>query len=75
MYYKRLLPEDYRMLTAIQSGASLGEVFATTFNNSAMDETAQAAILQVSFQQWAVLGWLCAPEQPNQQIPSPEDSE
>lgn len=61
VYYKRLRLEEYRMLTAIQSGASLGEVFATAFNESLMDETAQAALLQECFQQWAVLGWLCAP--------------
>jgi len=62
VYYKRLRFEEYRMLTAIQSGASLGEVFATAFNKSLMDETAQAALLQECFQQWAVLGWLCAPQ-------------
>ena len=62
VYYKRLLPEEYRMLTAIQSDATLGEVFATAFKDSAMDEAAQAAILEESFQQWAVLGWLCAPD-------------
>jgi hypothetical protein len=62
VYYKRLLPEEYRMLTAIQSGARLGEVFATAFSDCAMDEAAQAAILEESFQQWAVLSWLCAPD-------------
>jgi hypothetical protein len=65
VYYKRLRLEEYRMLTAIQSGASLGEVFATAFNNSAMDEPAQAALLHECFQQWAVLGWLCAPQDSN----------
>jgi len=65
VYYKRLQMEEYRMLTAIQSEASLGEVFATAFNNSLMDETAQAALLQECFQQWAVLGWLCAPQNSN----------
>jgi hypothetical protein len=61
VYYKRLQPEEYRMLTAIQSGAALGEVFAAAFSDSEMDEAAQAAYLQECFQQWAVLGWLCAP--------------
>ena len=60
MYYKRLLPEEYRMLIAIQSGTRLSEVFATAFSDSAMDEAAQASILEEAFQQWAVLGWLCA---------------
>jgi hypothetical protein len=61
VYYKRLQPEEYRMLTAIQSGAALGEVFAAAFSDSEMGEAAQAAYLQECFQQWAVLGWLCAP--------------
>jgi hypothetical protein len=58
VYYKRLQPEEYRMLTAIQSGAALGEVFAAAFSDSEMDEAAQAAYLRECFQQWAVLGWL-----------------
>lgn len=67
VYYKRLQPEEYRMLTAIQSGAALGEVFAMAFSNSAMDEAAQAAFLQECFQQWAVLGWLCEQEHSRKQ--------
>ncbi len=59
VYYKRLRLEEYRMLMAIQSGASLGEVFATAFNDSLLDETAQAALLQECFQQWAAL--VCCP--------------
>lgn len=62
VYYKRLTSEEYRMLAAIQSGMPLGEVLATAFRDSTMDETVQAALLQDAFQQWAILGWLCAPE-------------
>ena len=61
VYYKRLEPEEYRMLNAIQSGSPLGEVLATAFRDATMDETARAAMLQEAFQQWAILGWLCAP--------------
>ena len=67
MYYKRLEPEEFRMLSAIQSGAALGEVFATAFSDDTMDEAAQAALLQEAFQQWAILGWLCAPDQSDTQ--------
>ncbi len=62
VYYKRLKQEEYRMLASIQSGVSLGDVLATAFRDSTMDETAQATLLQEAFQQWAILGWLCAPE-------------
>lgn len=64
VYYKRLQVEEYTMLTAIQSGASLGEVFATAFSDSTMEETTQAALIQEAFQHWAILGWLCAPDTP-----------
>ncbi len=64
VYYKRLLPEEYRMLTAIQSGAAFEQVLATAFSDGMMDETAQAALLRQAFQQWAALGWLCASDIP-----------
>lgn len=67
VYYKRLEPAEFRMLSAIQSGAALGEVFATAFSDDTMDEAAQAALLQEAFQQWAILGWLCAPDQSDTQ--------
>lgn len=62
VYYKRLRPEEYRMLCGIQAGLPLGEVFGTAFQGSTMDEASQADLLQEAFHQWAVLGWLCAPE-------------
>jgi hypothetical protein len=62
------------MLTAIRSGASLGEVFATAFRDGTMDEAAQAALLQQAFQQWAILGWLCAPEGSDTQTAATGDS-
>lgn len=74
VYYKRLEPDEYRMLTAIQSGASLGEVIATAFSDSALDETTQAAFLQGAFQQWSTLGWLCAPNQSDTQSAQIGDS-
>ena len=68
VYYKRLLPEEYRMLTSIQSGLPLGEVFANSFSDSAMPESEQAVLLQEVFQQWAALGWLCQPETSNSTV-------
>lgn len=62
MYYKRLDPQEYRMLTAIRSGASLGEVFAKAFSDSTMDETSQTTLLQEALQQWTILGWPCTTE-------------
>jgi len=62
VYYKRLQPEEYRMLTAIQSGATLRDAFAAAFSNSSMDEAGRASFLHECFRQCAVLGWLCEPK-------------
>jgi len=67
VYYKRLTPEEYRMLTAIQSGAALGVAFEAAFTNSSMDEAVRPGFLQECFHQWAVLGWLCESEPPAQE--------
>ena len=67
VFYKRLQLEEYRMLIAIQSGEPLREVFTAAFRDSPMDEIAQAALLHDAFQHWAILGWLCAPEDAHNQ--------
>jgi hypothetical protein len=56
------MPEEYRMLFAIQSGDALGDVFTYGFDNSQMEETDRPAFLQQCFHQWAVLSWLRCPE-------------
>lgn len=61
VYYKRLTPEEFRMLTAIQAGNALGVAFEAAFANSTMDEADRPAFLQECFHQWAILGWLCKP--------------
>ncbi len=62
VYYKRLTPEEFRMLTAIQAGEVLGTAFEAAFTNSSMDEAVRLNFLQECFHQWAVLGWLCERE-------------
>lgn len=61
VYYKRLRLEDYQMLTALESGKSLGEVFAAGFDGSSMSEDARAGFLQDCFHQWTTLRWLYDP--------------
>jgi hypothetical protein len=67
VYYKRLTPEEYRMLTAIQAGTALGVAFEAAFTNSSMDEEARPGFLQECFHQWTILGWLCEPTVPSQE--------
>lgn len=62
VYYKRLQPEEYRMLLAIQAGAPLGPVVESAFDSSSVAEEDRGGFLQQAFQTWATLGWLCPPE-------------
>lgn len=61
VYYKRLTCEEHRMLLLLQAGTPLEEVISQVFHDSQLDEISQAALLQEAFQQWAALGWICAP--------------
>lgn len=61
VYYKRLSPEEYRMLTALQAGKPLGEVFSAGFDQSFINEDARPDFLQDCFQQWSALRWLYDP--------------
>ncbi len=62
VYYKRLQPEEYRMLQAIQAGETLGSVMELAFQESSMSEADRGPFLQHVFQVWATLGWLCQPQ-------------
>lgn len=58
VYYKRLKLEEFRMLSAIQGGATLAKVFEAAFEDSDMEMAERATLLEESFYQWAALGWL-----------------
>jgi len=58
VYYKRLQLEEYRMLLALQSGASLGAALESAFAASRMAKQDRSTFLQQTFQTWATLGWI-----------------
>jgi hypothetical protein len=64
VYYKRLQPAEFRMLSAIEAGVTLAEVFAAAYDDaqdaelSEAEAVERAAFLQQCFYQWSVLGWL-----------------
>jgi len=74
VYYKRLQPEEFRMLKAIEARQPLGEVF-NAFEDSSMVESERPGFLQACFHQWAVLGWLCAAEQVDEAGSTPGDGQ
>lgn len=65
VYYKRLRPEEYYMLVALQSGKPLGEVLVAGLADSSIAEETRPGFLQDCFQQWTTLGWLYDPANPD----------
>jgi hypothetical protein len=55
VYYKRLLPGQFRLLCAFQAGATLGEAC----EELAASGEADLDQLRAWFQSWAGLGWFC----------------
>jgi hypothetical protein len=60
VYYKRLAREEYKLLTALSNGSSLGEALEAAFPHSSINLGEQAASVIEWFGNWAELGWLCS---------------
>lgn len=58
VYYKRLQPGQFRLLSAFQNGATLAEAFEM------LAEFSESDVTQIKnwFETWAALGWFCRPE-------------
>lgn len=57
VYYKRLDREDYLLLKALLSGASIGDAIDIAFDQSAIPEEERGRWLQHVFASWSALGW------------------
>jgi len=62
VYYKRLLREQFLMLSAMGRGHPLGEAIASGFAQSRIPEHHRTGLVRAWFAEWAELGWICAPE-------------
>jgi hypothetical protein len=61
VYYRRLEPEAYRILSAIRAGEPIGTAIENGFEGTSLTpDDAQMHIAQW-FSIWAQLGWLCRP--------------
>jgi hypothetical protein len=67
VYYKRLSGEDFRLLHALDSGASLGDAIEAAFENSTIPEADRPAHIQSVFHYLMQMGWLCTPR--TQELP------
>jgi hypothetical protein len=63
VYYRRLVPEEFRLLTALRGGCTFGEAIDTAFADSTMTVEETQRQIETSFRSWAELGWLCRPLQ------------
>jgi len=57
LYYKRIDRREYRVLTRLQRGDTLGEAIKATTT-----EQLHPDLIRRWFQTWAELGWLCKPK-------------
>ncbi|MDR3672700.1 MAG: DNA-binding domain-containing protein [Holophaga sp.] len=57
VHYKRMGPEAFGILQALQAGAPLGAALEAGFAHSAMAEAERPRFLRETFHEWAVLGW------------------
>ena len=63
VYYRRLAPEEYRLLCALAEGKPVGRAIRYAFATSPASSADQMAYLEQWFGVWSHLGWLCAPIQ------------
>ena len=60
LYYKRLSPEQYRLLTALRDGATVQAACEAAFAGGADESLADS--VRDWFQSWMELGWFCKRE-------------
>jgi hypothetical protein len=59
IYFKRLEPAAYRILTALRRGATLEQALVTGIPRAKKSRVDWAARVQAWFRNWMELGWLC----------------
>jgi len=62
VYFRRIEPEEFRLLCALRSGKTVERAIELAFRKSSVPVVDRAAFVQHSFQTWATLGWFCLPD-------------
>jgi hypothetical protein len=60
LYYKPLSEQEYRILSALRTGHTLGESLEMAFEGARIAAKRHLALVQSWFANWAELGWICA---------------
>jgi len=62
VYFRRLEPEEFVILSALRDGKTLGAAVELAFRRSAVPSEERPAKVQTWFAIWAALGWFCQPQ-------------
>jgi len=57
IYYRRLTPEEFRLLAAMRDGRTIGAALAACCKSSSLAPAELRANLEIWFAKWAELGW------------------
>jgi len=61
VYFRRIEREEFAILRALRDGKVLGKAIEAAFRRSRVPAEERAGLVQQWFQNWAALGWFCAP--------------
>jgi hypothetical protein len=61
VYYRRIIAEEYLLLSALSDGLPIGPAILYAFENSSASTDEQRSMLETWFRTWAQLSWLCPP--------------
>ena len=61
VYFRRIEREEFVILRALRDGKALGKAIEVAFRKSRVPAEERAGLVQQWFQNWAALGWFCAP--------------
>jgi hypothetical protein len=65
VYFKRLEPEAFALLTALREGKSLSAAAAVAFEEGYGPQSNLLGTVQNWFENWSTLGWFCRPRSTN----------
>lgn len=61
VYFRRLEPEEFDLLTALRQGKTLSAAVESAFRKSKVPMEERPVQVQTWFQTWSTLGWFCRP--------------
>ena len=62
VWYKPIAQEEFRLLSALLAGETLGQAIEVAFDDSSLADEQRLDFLQAAFANWAALGWFTQPD-------------